>query len=149
MEKILTTPTLPRTIALYLAAVWFSSPFVEIVYYQIELKRGSFPPEADTIMIPIMNFTISWIMLTPLIIIFSWWLLKNYPGKVSLFSWNNAKQIKSYAVTAVLVLYAISQLYFAIMSGIKSNFIDVISSIATAHVALIVRASIVMSKRRK
>ncbi|MBN1182336.1 MAG: hypothetical protein JXB49_08630 [Bacteroidales bacterium] len=145
----MSTPAKAKILAMYIAFIWFCSPIVEAIYYSTELKRGSYPPESDTVIIPIMQFTISWFLLTPLIVAFVWWLVKHYPGKVSLLSWNREKQFKSYIITTIISIFVICELVFVFKSIARNHIIDVISTLLTIHIALIVRASMVMSYNKK
>lgn len=149
MNRIMSTPNRARTVAIYIAIVWLCAPLVEVIYYQTELNRGSFPPEADAIMIPIMQFTIGWLISTPVAAAFVYWVLKSYPGSVSLLSWNKEKRIKSYTFTAILVTFAAMEFVFAFQSAFRNQIADFIFSLLHTHIILLLRASIVMAYNKK
>ena len=145
----MSTPAKAKVLAIYIAFIWLCSPIVEAIYYSTELERGSYPPQADNVIIPIVQFTIGWFLLTPVVVAFVWWLVKHYPGKVSLLSWNREKQFKSYIITIIIIIFVIGELVFVFKSIVRNHIVDVISTLLTIHIALIVRASMVMSYNNK
>jgi hypothetical protein len=71
-------------LALLAAVLIATAPSVEANYYSIELGRGSYPTDADSIGLPIAQFTIGLLVVSPILLAVCWVCLRSYPGSVSL-----------------------------------------------------------------
>jgi hypothetical protein len=93
-----------RTIVLLAAAVLFlTAPAVVARYYYVELGRGLFPSDADSIGIPIFGFTILLLVTAPITWGFVWLCVRRYPGGVSLAAWNPLRPLWALGWTIVIV----------------------------------------------
>lgn len=63
---MLRTPKNRMSVAIIAAVLYLTAPLVEWFYYSIELARGSYPVNADSIGLPIGLFTIVWLIGLPL-----------------------------------------------------------------------------------
>ena len=95
----------------------FSQPLVERVYYETNLRRGVYPPEADSIGIPIMQFMAGWLVTLPVVLAFIWFALREYPGSVSFLAYNSTRPAWSAVWSALLGVAAAYYLYFAVRSA--------------------------------
>ncbi|MBK7999553.1 MAG: hypothetical protein IPK15_12775 [Verrucomicrobia bacterium] len=66
-------------------------PLVEEVYYETNLRRGAYPPEADSIGIPIMQFIAGWVVTLPVFLALIWFGFGEYPGAVSFVAFNKKR----------------------------------------------------------
>jgi hypothetical protein len=73
------------------AVLYLTAPIVERFYYSTELARGSYPVNADSIGLPIGLFTIVWLIGLPVAAALIWFVLRSYPGSVSVFGFNAAR----------------------------------------------------------
>lgn len=76
-----------------------------------------YPPEADSIMIPIMYFVMLWLAAAPFYWTGVWFALRRYPGSVSLVAWNSGRPswsvlwtIAAAAVAIILILLILTLL---------------------------------------
>jgi hypothetical protein len=74
----------------------FSMPIVERIYYETNLRRGAYSPEADSIGIPIAQFMFGWVVTLPLFVAFTWFALREYPGNVSFLAFNGRRRVWSW-----------------------------------------------------
>ncbi len=88
------TPKKKRTLIILTAIYWVAAPFVEATYYRIEQLRGSYPVYADSIIIPIFEFFIIWLIVyTPLAVIYVRWFVRPYPGAVPFLAFNRQRPL--------------------------------------------------------
>src|SRR5262245_3590244 len=107
-------PMLTRIRAAVLTAGWWlAQPFAEARYYQQELQRGAYPPDADSIAIPIARFVFGWLIVSPP----SVW-------------------------TIALALFALSELWFVVRSIPGGYAVDIVTSLGGAVAALAARAAL-------
>ncbi len=80
----------PRAFVVLIAAVawWGPQPWLAERYYSLQLGRGAYPPEADSIMIPIGQAWMSWLLLTPLVGGLTIWALRHYRLGVPTLTWH-------------------------------------------------------------
>jgi len=100
-EKFLYTPEKRSTLILIcnLSLVFFVVG--DIFYFKRRLMQGAYPPEADAILIPIMEGVISMLFWAVPFNIIWWATTRNYPGKTHLFFWKNIKRPYFYFVTFI------------------------------------------------
>jgi hypothetical protein len=84
------------------AALFLTAPAVVAGYYYVELERGSFPVDADSIGIPIFWFVTVLIVTAPITWGFIWLCVRRYPGSVSLGVWNRRRPLWALAWTIVV-----------------------------------------------
>ncbi|HLM60641.1 MAG TPA: hypothetical protein VK308_07555 [Pyrinomonadaceae bacterium] len=126
-------------------ALYLTAPLVEWYFYTTELARGSFPPDADSIAIPLFRFIIVWVLGAPVAALLIWFALRDYPGAVSLFAFNRARSLWSAAWTLVFGYLIVHEIAFAIVSVQKSQPFDVVRSLLLAYLMLCLRSSLIYS----
>lgn len=98
------TPRLPfpKSIMWVLSAlVVFGLPLTSWVYWPAVLEAGVLSPEADTIIIPMMNSVFLAILLIPLIGLTAWLSTRKSPRAIHLLAWNSDRPVLSAIVTLV------------------------------------------------
>jgi hypothetical protein len=140
---MITTPKKARSLGIFIVLMWLAAPIVEAAYYNIQLSKGAFPVDADSISIPIIQFTIGWLMVTPVIAVVSYWILKHYTPGVSIFIWNHKRPSWSFVITAVFFLHLGLEGKFLINSINKTNLLDSADTVASLYLTALIRASVV------
>jgi hypothetical protein len=77
-------------IFLFLAA----SP-VQLAYHTTELRRGSYPADADSISIPVFEFTLALLMASPILAGLVWVGIRRYRASSQFFDWAPAAPLRS------------------------------------------------------
>lgn len=125
---MLSTPKSRKAIILPGLLLLLSQPFFTYFNYSINLNKGIYSPNADSIGIPIFAEIFFWILLLPWAIYGLIWATRNYPGKISLgvsgkltkriFWWN--------MLFAILIVYIVSSRLDSIYYGNFSAIADVL-----------------------
>ncbi len=90
-------------IVLLAAAVLFlTAPAVVARYYYVQLHRGTFPSDGDSIGIPIFGFIILLLVTAPMTWGFVWLCVRRYPGAVPLGAWNPQRPLWALGWTIVI-----------------------------------------------
>ncbi|MGI8556663.1 MAG: hypothetical protein ACR2LT_09955 [Pyrinomonadaceae bacterium] len=143
--NMLRTPKNRISVIFLAVALYLTAPFVEWYFYTTELARGSFSPDADSISIPLFQFAIGWVLGAPIAALLVGFALRDYPGAVSLFTFNRARPVWSAIWTLVFGYLVFKHLTFAVASVQKSQPFDVIQPILLAYLTLCLRSSLVYS----
>lgn len=143
--NMLRTPKNGISVIFLAVALYLTAPLVEWYFYTTELARGNFPPDADSIAIPLFQFSVVWVLGAPVAALLIGFALRDYPGAVSLFGFNRARPVRSAFWTLVFGFFVFEHLTFAIASVQKSQPFDVIQSILLAYLMLCLRSSLVCS----
>jgi len=96
----------PRSRRAVLAVAWFlflTAPLAVACYFDVERRLGAYPPDADTIAIPILGFVALWAATAPVTWGFVWLCVRRYPGRVPLAAWNRDRPVWSAAWTLAVV----------------------------------------------
>ncbi len=84
LSQLLRTPQRARTLWVWTLGMWFSIPFFMAYYFYETWKRGYYPPEADSYSLFIGLYALAVIVLTPVILMVLYFILRRYRGPVSL-----------------------------------------------------------------
>lgn len=139
----LTTPKNRITVAMLAALLYLTAPIVEWFYYSTELARGSYPVNADSIGLPVGLFTIVWLTGLPLVLVVIWFILRSYPGSVSLFGFNAARPYWSIMWSLLFAYPVIHDIIFCVRSAFLGNPLDVLQSGLLAYLMFCLRSSII------
>jgi len=85
MEIILSTPKTRTPLLVYGILLVLVQPVFSAAHYMWNLDRGAYPPDADSIGIPIIGEWIAWFFLAPLAILLVVLALKKYNSTIPLF----------------------------------------------------------------
>lgn len=81
---LLGTPKHRATLWILANAAWIAASPAAALYFDRQLRKGAYPVDADSIGLPIMGIAV-WVIVLLLPLNFAWWfLLRRYPGRVSL-----------------------------------------------------------------
>jgi len=140
---MLTTPKHRTPIIVLAVFLYLTAPLVEWYYFNTELARGNFQSTSDSILLPIWTFLIGWALGAPLAALLIWYALFRYPGKVSVFGFNEVRPYWSLAWSIVFALLVFCDLFFAALSAYRSQPLDFLQSVMMVYLLLCLRASIV------
>lgn len=143
--NMLRTPKNRISVIFLAVALYLTAPLVEWYFYTTELARGSFPPDADSISIPLFQFTVVWILGTPVAALLIWFALRDYPGSVSLFTFNRERPFWSAFWTLLFGYLVFHDLVFAVTSVQKSQFLDTAQSLLLVYFQICLRSSLIYS----
>jgi hypothetical protein len=146
MQRVTRTPKAKRTVWLLAVVSILAEPIVEVVYYTTNLRRGAYPVNADSIAIPIYQFTFGWLVTLPVVLAFVWFVLRDYPGSVSFLAYNTERPVWSFLWSAVLLLLVASYVWFAVQSITRGFPLDVAAALLSIYLLLCFRSSIVFSR---
>jgi len=129
-------------VSLLVAAWWLASPIVEAVFYSTEQSRGAYPPQADSIVIPIFKFAIVWVLLTPFVAGLIWLALRLAPARFPWLAFDPGRRLWCVFWTLALGTFAFSELWFCVASIGRNHPEDVAGSLLGIFAALALRAAI-------
>lgn len=136
-----------RFVPWVLALGWLSlQPVASWVYYETNLRRGAYPPEADSIIIGQMQAVIGWGITLPVFLAFFWFCLRHYPGRVSLFAFDRKRPLRSSVWTVILLAGAGVEISALIRSVAEWFPLDVLSESLAIYLLLCCRSSLVYPK---
>ncbi len=102
--------------------LWFSiltilsQPLFTIAHYSWNEAIGAYPPNSDTIIIPVTMEILTWIICAPLLIYLLVRFSRSYPGSVSVAIMNRSTGSKVVTVlTALIMLQVVPYLFDAIV----------------------------------
>lgn len=130
------TPERKRNLIGLAISFWFTTPFVEAIYYYTEQSRGAYPVDADSISIPIFQFLIGWLAVSPFVALFVWWSLRSYPGSVSFFTFNFQLKILGGLSWLATVALLASSIRFGLQSFNAAHWTDVAAVLLECYLAL-------------
>lgn len=81
------------------ACVIFGFPATSWIYWPAVGEAGVLPPEADTIMIPMMSSILLAVMLLPIVWAVTWLCLRGNENAGNLLAWDGARPVRSALVT--------------------------------------------------
>ena len=143
---------IPRWLVAGLMTIWWiATPAVDAAYYSTQARRGAYPPEADSIGIPIGQSVAGWLLLTPVILLLVFLALRRAPGRVELLGFDRstfAGRIWSAVWTVLLLAFAGSEAWFAVRSLQDAMWLDVAHSVLGVCVALALRAAFAAPRTR-
>lgn len=107
----------PWVVFAFWAVLWFGRLRLIPAYYQRTFDLGYYPPEGDTIAIPIAANGIMTIVIAPVFAIVLWLLLRRSPAeRRTWFAWNRQRWVLSLIWTALFVAFALMAL-----AGLKED----------------------------
>jgi len=105
MVRFLTsTPRRAWPLAVAGVLLYASAPLFAIAYYGEMLRKDAYPPDADSIAIPISEDIRAAFLFAPIFVGLLVLSLRNYPGSVSLRAWNRARPLWSWICTVVFAV---------------------------------------------
>ena len=136
-----------RFVPWVLALGWLSlQPVASWVYHETNLRRGAYPPEADSSSIGQTQVVVGWAITLPVFLGFFWFCLRNYPGRVSLLAFDRKRPLRSSIWTAILLAGAGAEISALIRSIADWFPLDVLSESLAIYLLLCFRSSLVCPK---
>ena len=132
----------PKWTAAMLTAVWWLTlPLAEAAFYVEESRRGAYPPDADSIGIPIGQNVIGWLILSPLVIAVAALALRGAPPRVRWLAFDRTRPLRAGAWTLLLGALAGGELWTAVQGAATSHWADVANGALGVAAALALRAA--------
>ena len=136
----LETPSSRRYLALAGVPTVLAAPLVVFTLITIRWLEHAYPPDADSIGLPILGYAI---LIWPMTLFMLGFALRRYPGAVPLWAWQNGRLIRSILWT-FLFLWAANASVFMLMEGIRGGFpATVIFWLIHIYILVLLRAAIV------
>jgi hypothetical protein len=82
-------------------------PYATNQYFTITQQRGYYPPNADSIAIPIFSYFFGWLFIAPTVFLVIINLTKEYKGKISIFYWSRYKAKTAFFYSLIAAVWII------------------------------------------
>lgn len=143
----LSTPKSSASVLVLAVTLFLTAPLVVARYFFTELQKGSFPPESDSIGIPIFHFAAALVATAPVTWGIVWFCVRNYPGSVSLHAWNAGRPIWSAIWTLVAVVAAVAFLVFTPWSDAADHPFLIAHVLLDTYFLLVLRSGLVAQSK--
>jgi len=129
-----------------LSLSWLAfQPVATWVYYAANSRRGTYPPEADTIIVGQMQATVGWVVTLPIFLTFFWFCFRKYPGRVSFLAFNPERIAWSSIWSTLLIGIGVIE-FWSLISNILGLYpLDVLSNSLALYLLLCCRSSLMFS----
>ena len=135
--------SIPRWAVAALATLWWATePLAAATYYEEELRRGAYPPNADSIMIPISQNTMGWLLFTPAMVLVAALAFWRAPRRVRLLAFDRARPIWCGVWSVAFGLLSIDGARWLARSLIEHHWWDAGHSALGVVAALALRAAL-------
>ena len=124
------------------ALLWLTLPVENTFTLIIEQARGVFPPDGDTIAIPLFQGGLLLLVLSPIYAFFLWLAARDYQGGRRLFSFDAAKPVQSALWSLLLGGAATLAAASATQSLWLIEPLDAAEALAWAYLLLCLRSSL-------
>lgn len=113
-----------KRVAVGLALWWLLVLVAEVQSYILELRRGAYPVDADSISIPIAAVVLGWLLASPFVAFLAWWLWRTPTVRFSWLALDRSRPIWCLVWSAVLGVLGLAGLWHAatILYGAPGNF---------------------------
>lgn len=128
--------------ALFAALLYLAAPAFNAAYYVIEEGRNAYPPNADTIAIPIFTFAIGAAVFAPFYAAAVWLATRSYQGGLSLLAFDTQRPLQSGLWSLLLGGLAFLALYDAVGKAARILPSDVVSDLFWTYLLLCLRSSL-------
>lgn len=136
------TPRHKWQFVLLASLLYVALPVVNAISLTIARARGAFPPNADSIAIPILQTACALLVLSPLSASILWLAARGYRGGRTLLSFDTGKPLRSTVWSLLLGGLAALLLAAAAQSVLFTQPVDTASSLAWAYLTLCLRSSL-------
>ena len=128
--------------ALLAAVLYVTAPLVDASYYVIQQGRGAYPPDADTIAIPIFQFAIALLIVSPVYAVAVWLAIRSYQGGRSLLAFDTTRPVRSVLWSVVLAGAVFCAIYEAVFTATKLSLVETGASLLWTYLLLCLRSSL-------
>ena len=139
---MVTTLKSKRHFALFAAFLYAAAPLVEAAYYVTQQGRGAYPPDGDTIAIPIYEFAMGLLFLSPVYAVTVWLAVRSYRGGRPLLAFDTMRPVQSVFWSLLLGGLALYNLGYGAYSAYRLLPLDTASSLLWAYLLLCLRSSL-------
>ena len=136
----ISTPTKRWHYLLLVNLIWFSIIPIAIFYYSRLLNEGAFPPDADSIGIPIIQTAITVFSGAPFLNVFLWFTSRRYPGSISVFCSSGSRGSRYWIWTVLAILGAGLVVFVFMDSALHADWEWAIASLPWLYVCAATRA---------
>ena len=138
----LKTPRSLWIIAGLAAFLYVTAPVENALFLWIQRERGAYPPNADTIAVPIYSLAQSLLVLAPVYALFAFAALRTYVGGRTLWEFDTDRWLRSTFWTLVYGAMATCCLYQVGYYALIRMPVSVLVALLWAYLFLCVRASL-------
>lgn len=135
--------------ALFAALLYITAPVVDAVYYITQQGRGTYPANADSIGIPIYEFALALLLLSPLYVVVVWLAVRSYRGGRPLLTFDTTRLVRSTLWSLLLGGLALYNLGDGAYSAYRLLPLDTISALLWAYLLLCLRSSLAGNSGRQ
>jgi hypothetical protein len=139
------TPKSRKLLLIFSIILWLIQPIFIFAHYTWNQLMNAYPPEADSIGIPIFSELILWFLLTPIAIITIVNALKNYQGPIPIFQnrFFSRQFIWINILFGVLLGFVLPSLYSVFAFG---NIATLINTFLLTYLLLCLRAAAILQR---
>lgn len=141
-----TTPRDKSVFVCLISLLYLTSPIVEFNRLYSDFLRGAFPPDRDSIGVPIELFLIVWLAGIPLVLGFTVWAALRYLPKVSLLGFNRESFAWSAIWTLIFGYFTLDTLLVTLLNISGGYLFETIQGLLLTYLFLVIRATIVFQK---
>src|SRR5712672_2445946 len=134
------TPTRRWQYLLFVNLLWFSIIPIAIFYYSRLLNEGAFPPDADSISIPVIETAITVLVMSPFLNAFLLLTSRRYPGSISVFYNSGSRGSRYWIWTAFATLGTGFLVFVFADSALHADWEWAIASLPWLYVCVATRA---------
>ena len=138
----MTTLKLKWQFALFAALLYITAPLAEACYYLLQQGRGAYAPNADSIAIPLYQFTLFLLFLSPFYAATVWVAVHFYQGGRSLLAFDTTRPVRGILWSLLLGGSALFLVGDGVYSAYKLLPSDAVSSFLWAYLLLCLRSSL-------
>lgn len=138
----MTTLKLRWHFALFAALLYVTAPLAEACYYLLQQGRGAYASKADSIAIPIYQFAMFLLFLSPFYAAAVWVATRSYQGGRSLLVFDTTRPVRSFLWSLLLGGLALSLIGSGVYSGYRLLPSDAVSSLLWSYLLLCLRSSL-------
>ena len=86
---------------------WLAQPWLVVRYYTMQLDRGTYPSNADSIVIPIGEDWVGWLLFSPVIAMLLVLALRRYEAGAAYAAFDRVRRWRSAAIAVLAVVAAV------------------------------------------
>jgi hypothetical protein len=135
-------------VALVATGWWLAQPPMAWFYYHAQYRRGAYPPDGDTIIIPIVNTTILWALATPFVAAALATALWRYRAGQSYAAFDTARWLRSALWSLLLTIVALIVAQSAYYDAVDGYPLLTLAQLPGLFVLAWVRSSLSASRDR-
>jgi hypothetical protein len=123
--------------------LFLTAPLAVYSYYTTEFDRGAYPPEADSMGIPIIGFAVGLLITSPFLAGLVWYGTRRYRASVGIMAWAAEAPVRSGVWSMIYGGPAVAWAREAVILVGSGYGVVAVHALACAYLALVLRAGAV------